>query len=461
MKKYIDEYGNVHYIKDELGRGGQGVVYITKDGDVVIKEALKNNEIIKDELEVKRFHKKVKNIKFKPIPFDIEIARPLALLKNRAGYVMKMLNNMKPISELFPQEVNPEKIDKNILEFLREIQDERTKLFFNYYFKTGGVRRRLEVLLKIATILYKLHLRGLVYFDISYNNIFFNDENVYFIDIDNLNYNSSIKLSQSVMTEKFEVPEVANKKEANSFYSDIYTFGILAYYMLTLQHPFEGNYEKNNGNNWDDENIDKKNIWNLPWIEDSKDDSNYTNQGLRGKLTITKELDKLFHSLFEEGKKDKYKRPALNLWIKALTKSLYQTLKCPNCNSTYYDKYFDKCPYCESEKPSRIIVNSYLYRNEKKLEKGSFDFVREIYEEIELPQFLFKEFGLSSFVKIKVSKTKVEFHFYNTGKEEIFFNNRKIFRPRQKIGINKLGKGIEIIIKSNTISKYLNIRLIK
>ena len=461
MKKYIDEYGNTHCIKDELGRGGQGVVYNTEDGDVVIKEALKNDKIIEDDSEIQKFHRKVKNIKFKPIPFDIEIARPLALLKNRAGYIMKMLNKMKPLKELFPTLVSIEKLENiKTPDFLRSMDNEEGKKILSYYFDTGGLRKRLKILLKIAITLYRLHLRGLVYFDISYNNIFYNDDGIYFIDIDNLKYNSSIREKDSLYTEDFEVPEVMNGIDTNSFYSDIYAFGILSYYLLTIQHPFKGKaYE-----NWDSEENDEWgsniNICNLPWIEDKNDDSNRSDNGLRGNLTISNELDKLFHLLFEEGKVNKYKRPALNLWIKALSDALYQTIECPNCKATYYDKYFDKCPYCDSNKPDRIVINSYIFKNGKKLDTGNKCFIREVSDEIELPEYLFKEFGLDIFARVKFFNKKVEFYF-ESDKEEIYFNkDRKIHRLRQKVGIDKLEKGIYIIVKSD-IERYLDIRLIK
>jgi len=465
-KKYIDEYGNTHYIESELGRGGQGVVYSTKDGDVVIKEALKNeNECITDEKEIKYFHNKVKSIKFKPIPFDIEIARPIALIKNKAAYVMKMLDNMKPLTTLFPNVLNKEEsIEIPIFVKNMNLRD-RAEKYLAHYFNTGSLRKRLEVLLKIAVTLYRLHLRGLVYFDISYNNIFYNDDGIYFIDIDNLKYNSSIKRKDSIQTENFEVPEVANGIEPNSFYSDIYSFGILAYYLLTTQHPFKGKDLKNSSKKSCDEEENDEwgnsiNIWDLPWIEDSNDDSNRSKGGLRGRLTISEELDMLFHILFEKGKINKYKRPSLNLWIKALSDALYQTIECPNCKATYYDKYFDKCPYCKNNKPSRIIIDSYIYKDGVKLEKGSFYFAKEISDRVLLPEFLFKEFGLETFATIKFLNKRVEFYF-DIYKEEIYFNKgNKIFRPRQKIGIDKLEKGIYIIVKSD-IERYLNIRLIK
>jgi hypothetical protein len=40
LKPLVDEYGNVHQIADELARGGQGVVYRTKDADLAVKQPL-------------------------------------------------------------------------------------------------------------------------------------------------------------------------------------------------------------------------------------------------------------------------------------------------------------------------------------------------------------------------------------------------------------------------------------
>ena len=35
-KRFIDEYNNIHESSEELGRGGQGVVFRTKDPDVAV-----------------------------------------------------------------------------------------------------------------------------------------------------------------------------------------------------------------------------------------------------------------------------------------------------------------------------------------------------------------------------------------------------------------------------------------
>lgn len=40
LKPLVDEYDNVHQMADELARGGQGVVYRTKDADLAVKQPL-------------------------------------------------------------------------------------------------------------------------------------------------------------------------------------------------------------------------------------------------------------------------------------------------------------------------------------------------------------------------------------------------------------------------------------
>jgi len=458
MEKIIDEFNNRHYIEKELSRGGQGVVYVTKDKDVVIKEILQSNEPIKDEKGIKKSHILIKNVIYKPIPFDIEIAKPLALLKDRAGYVMKMID-MQPLEKLMPQKLKEdEKVE--ICDFLEEFakKSKEGAELISYYNQTGSLKKRVFILANIAKTLYRLHLRGLVYFDLSFNNVFFKDKDIYFIDIDNLKYNSSIKPKDSLFSPDFEVPEVANGVDTNSFYSDIYAFGILAFYLLTLHHPFEGKKVFESGDSWDsDEWGEVENRWDYPWIYDNQDFSNEAIPLLPKELTISDELFSLFRQLFEEGKKDKYKRPSLNMWIKALNLSAVKLIECPKCKMSYFDDRFDSCPYCESQKPSRIIIKSYRY--EDKIKTDERYFVSELKDIIEIPYFITNLFSLKkkSILKIAFKKT-IEFIF-DKDKEEIYFNsNSKSYSAIKKIGIDKVKRGIFIIIKDKT-TRYLDIKV--
>jgi len=440
MKKIVDEFGNVFYVDKEIGRGGQGVVYITKDKEIVIKEALKNGNIIEDEQDINSFNKKIKNLTYKPIPFDIKIAKPLSTLKNKAGYTMKMLNGMEPLKKLIPQELSKNEVEKiTIPSFLEEFakKSKRDAILLSYFLKTGGFRKRLSILSNIAKVLYRLHLNGLVYFDISHNNIFFRDEDdeVYFIDIDNLKYNSSIKLNDAVMTPNFEVPEVANNKEPNSFYSDIYAFAILAFYMLTMRHPFDGE-GVNEISDWDDDET-KKNRWDLEWIYGSNKE-NEAIPILPKELSLTDGLFELFKKTFEA--KSKIDRVSLNIWIEELLKANALTIKCSECGSTFYDR-FNKCPFCDALKPKRVAI----YKDKKLV------FIKELNQKIEVPNFIFKPISLideEAFLLLKFVKERVELVFDNI--DNVKIKNRKIYRKRQKYGFFQIEKGLELNINNQS-----------
>lgn len=462
--KYVDEFNNSHYVGDELGRGGQGVVYRTKDADTVIKKALNNEQPITDKIQIKTFHQKIKNLIYKPLPKDIKIAKPLAILKEEAGYVMYLLEGMNPFAQLLPQELKKEEASKiEIPEFLKELE-ERSAIYFTYYLKTGGLRKRLYSLSRLAITLYRLHSRGIVYFDISHNNIFINDDDiplVYLIDADNIEYESDNK--EVVYTPNFEVPEIV-KGEANTTYSDIYAFGILSFLTLTTLHPFEGKgLEKNE---WDEEESEKKEKWELPWIEDSNDDSNKSKKsGLRGSLTLTKEIDSLFHTLFEKGKENKFQRPTLPLWIESLEKAASKTLLCPSCKMSYYDDIFKECPYCKTAKPRRLIVESYYYKNGQKKQKR-WQYIKEINDDtkkIEISSSIFKTFNILNiddvFLEIKFpKKTRVELWF-NKGDENVYFEStRPIATSKKRIGIQRLEKGISIITEGD-ISTLVEVKI--
>lgn len=469
MKK-IDKFKNTHYIKSEIGRGGQGVVYVTRDTDTVIKIALNNEKPIININEIKNFHKKVKKLIYMPMPLDINIAKPLSVLENEAGYVMHLLSEMVPYSKLFPSQISKEEAEKTrIPDFLNELnkKDKRSAFYFAYYLNTGGLRKRLYSLSRLAIVLIRLHTRGLVYCDLSHNNIFMNNDEIpliYLIDADNIEYENINK--SVVYTPEYEVPEIIQGK-TNSIYSDIYSFSILSFITLTTTHPFKG--ERNKTSDWDSEVSDEKEQWELPWIEDSNDNSNKSSSGLRGSLTITKELDRLFHKIFEEGKNNKYKRPTLPLWVEKLEKAATKTIKCNNCGMTYYDDVFEDCPYCRSHKPQRIIVKSYIYSNDQKLNEKWY-FVKEIntssFNKIELPSYIFKSFDIlkinDTFLDINFTRgNNLEFIFHKKN-ENITFDSKTMFTTRKPSSISKLEKGITIIVNdSEDITTLIEIEIKK
>ncbi len=93
QKPLSDEYGNLHYLADELARGGQGVVFRTRDADLAIKQPLDasgqpdKNANLRDRFQ---------NIRLLPMPSRIPVSLPLAILRDEPGYVMRLLSGMKP-----------------------------------------------------------------------------------------------------------------------------------------------------------------------------------------------------------------------------------------------------------------------------------------------------------------------------------------------------------------------------
>ena len=439
--EYIDEQGRVYEIKKEIGKGAQGAVYETADEDIAIKLILEDEKNIKDESKIKLIQRDIKKIIYKPFPKDIFIAKPLAVLKNEAGYVMYLLNNMKPLSKLFPQKLDKEKevlIPKFLEEYAKE--DKNGAEYIAYYLQSGSLRLRLKLLSRLALTLHRLHSRGMLYCDISYNNIFYNENIIYLIDADNIDYANSIK--KSIYTPEFEVPEIL-KGENNSIYSDIYAYAILAYYLLTIHHPFDGALLEND---WENE---KESIVEIPWIEDKNDFSNKSNKvSLRGDLTITKELDFLFHKTFEEGRIDKYKRPSLLLWIEAFEKAFSQTLQCPECKMTYYD-FHSKCPYCQAKKPKRIEIVSFYKNNNI----TRWKFVKEMGHFVSMKNYLFKSFDIlnidEEFLTVIEEAEKYKFIFKT--REKIYLNNRLFTRKVKYISKKELEEGVDLSVDNDIL----------
>ncbi len=93
---------------------------------------------------------------------------PLAILRDEPGYVMRLLADVEPFDAL-------------------DCQD------FDTYIATGSTRRRLYVLYRCAAVLARLHAAGIVYVDLSTNNVLLGSgetPEVWLIDTDNLRVES-------------------------------------------------------------------------------------------------------------------------------------------------------------------------------------------------------------------------------------------------------------------------------
>ena len=166
-RSFIDEHHYTHQIKDKLGRGAQGIVYRTSDPDIALKLAtIKDTERpIIDEKDIKNYQTKIQSIRLLPISDEINITKPMAMLESAPGYVMHLLDQMQPITNMWPNAKNLVENNK-IPEWLLQV-DIRLANQLIHYQKTGGLRKRLIVLGKCAANISQIHSMGLIYGDIS------------------------------------------------------------------------------------------------------------------------------------------------------------------------------------------------------------------------------------------------------------------------------------------------------
>ena len=414
FNKFIDDYQNIHIQDKILGQGGQGVVFRTKDPDLAIKLVTdESGNPVTDEESVERYSKRFKRVRLLHLPERLNISVPAALLQNNAGYVMQLLSEMVPFSHFWLDGKSAETIGPNdIPAWLSAMPANEAKNIVHYY-RTGGLRRRLHALYKCASLLARLHGNGMVYGDISPNNIFISegldDSSVWLIDADNIRFEIT-KGGSIVYTPKYGAPELVQGKDGGRPSSDCHAFAVVAFYLLSLIHPFVGKkVDETDEGDWadeenDDEDIEDKAYAGLfPWVDDKDDDSNSSDSGLPRSLLLTEKLITLFEGTFGPGRTTPLLRPTIYHWPEALAQAADITVMCPECSMNYYYDFIHpetedhNCPYCKTRRPQVLILESYRWNGpDNPLNSPCWRYVREISQgsELTVPRRVFDEFAM-------------------------------------------------------------------
>lgn len=372
QKPFSDEYGNLHYIADELARGGQGVVFRTKDADLAIKRPL---DASRQPDQNAKLRERFQNIRLLPIPSRIPVSLPLANLRDEPGYVMRLLSGMKPfgIFDLDRRAKKELEGRKGTLpQWLAGIPDKEMALRLFYYADTGSTRRRLFALSKCASILARLHAAGLVYGDISPNNVFVGDgdsRDVWLIDADNLRFELESG-GTSVYTPSYGAPEVVRATDSSRPRSDCWAFAVMAFKTLAICHPFIGKKvlepDADEGG-WDAESVSDGTPADLdelayagylPFVDDKDDHSNPGVGGLPRELVATAKLRLLFQETFGSGRTQPHRRPAMCIWALELAKAFDLSLECHECKMSYFADGNTMCPFCGTQRPAFIRVKT-------------------------------------------------------------------------------------------------------
>jgi len=337
--KVVDTHGHEYELAGSpIGSGGQGQVYRTNIPGVLIK-TLNATSDEKQREWLKQIHWVIQQ------PLEgLPIAKPVAIIDQPSpGYVMVLMDGMIPLSSIM------EKAEESMLDGYG----------LKGFIDSGGVRRRIGILAKLARILADLHGRGLAYGDLSPSNIFVSSEINHFetwlIDADNLCVNSRLS-SQRLYTPDYGAPEVLRKESGVNTLTDSWSFGVLAFKFMIMVHPLKGD-AVNNGT----PEIEEKALrGEFSWIDHPKDTFNSLCEGtgLPRKIVLSAKLLKLFHQCFGDGLSEPGERPSMAAWAEGFESAfnLLVTCEAKDCGSSYIADKNLVCPFCDETKPNDAVI---------------------------------------------------------------------------------------------------------
>jgi DNA-binding helix-hairpin-helix protein with protein kinase domain len=338
-----DEHGHVYVLGEKLAEGGQGLVLRIEGQPRLL---LKISRLKDPDPKALALRRQLDKLRYLPIE-DLQMADggpfPLAMPKTllagpRPGYVMELMDGLVPLGELL------ETSQQALLE-----GDGRAG-----FVRTGGLKRRMALLARLARVLAKLHGVGIAHGDLSPNNVFVSSSHehaqVWLIDCDNLTYavrNSSLQIH----TPDYGAPELLRGELGISTYTDIWSFAVMAFQLLTLLHPLKSGLLADSNPETEDRALRGE----LPWIDHPVDDSNRAEAGVSRDWVLTPALQTLFERCFNAGLSDAAQRPLMAEWAEAFEAAHALLVRCEHedCASSFFWKEKLVCPFCGESIPSK------------------------------------------------------------------------------------------------------------
>lgn len=224
--------------------------------------------------------------------------------------------------------------------------------FDEWFISTGGVKRRLQILLELAKTLATYHRCNKVYKDLvpEYINVQVSKDDSVKVSIPETNYLYS-GLGNIFIYASHSAPEVVNRRMPNTPMSDCYSFAILVHELLEFCHPFVG--DKVIGNH---DLLTDAFRGRFSWVDDPNDSSNRLTRRYYDRFYTTVAIRELFKKTFIEGKDFPMARPSMFEWVDALQEAFDHIKYCSHCKTGYL--YFDDdiCPFCDDEPTFPVIV---------------------------------------------------------------------------------------------------------
>lgn len=329
--------GKSCHVVHELGRGGQGIVYLVKydGGQYALKWYIIDSKAA--------FYANLENNVKQGAP-SASFLWPLAISKRQYdsfGYIMKLRPS------------NYEEIGSFMLAHAR--------------FSTPDAL--IEAALQICSAFQKLHIVGLSYQDMNDGNFFINPQtgDVLICDNDNVAPN---KVNMGIVGKSgYMAPEIVDKESMPDRYTDYFSLGVILFILFYLNRPFEG--QRIAACPCLTEDAEQKFFGKeCVFIMDPTDDSNRPVPALHRNVIrrwpyFPRILRETFIKAFsKETIKNPTKRIMDKTWQQVLLQLRAQYAKCPHCdNKTFIDpdNSASKCSRCGNviNRPMILKVGNY------------------------------------------------------------------------------------------------------
>lgn len=214
--------------------------------------------------------------------------------------------------------------------------------------------------MKLASTLSLLHSRGMAFGDLSPDNIYVSAETehaeLWLIDCDNISFES--QPCRALYTPDYGAPELVRGQADFSTLTDIWSFAVIAYQLLTGNHPFKGDMVSSGEPALEAQAL----RGDLPWVGHSEDRSNATECGIALGAVATGKLTQLFTLCFEQGLTEQTERPSMVYWLEALHQANERIVHCQACTSSYLFNRECSCSFCGTALAENFVLfNEYHF----------------------------------------------------------------------------------------------------